>query len=239
MESAAAVNNATGLMRERSARRVAKPDRNARTVVVTDDELERAAVSMLLRLRGAVLRAPCPADAVFRRMLGPDGPGHLAHRDLARILREFDREIPRRVIWRVFDLMDLDHSGYVEEADWVTVMESQPPVVAATAPQAEEDEEEHAAADSLIGRVAAAVRRSGLSAGEAFRALCSDRGASLSPGAAQAMLRAFGDVSEGAVRRAASVLDANSSGFVEEDDFCRVIGGWGSAPLELANDFGL
>eukprot|EP00931_Biecheleriopsis_adriatica_P007029 TRINITY_DN108355_c0_g1_i1.p1 TRINITY_DN108355_c0_g1~~TRINITY_DN108355_c0_g1_i1.p1 ORF type:complete len:283 (-),score=88.47 TRINITY_DN108355_c0_g1_i1:52-879(-) len=77
-----------------------------------------------------------------------------------------------------------------------------------------EDEE----ACALLARVAAAVQRSGLSAGHIFCSL-PQQGAPLHLEAAASLLSAFGGASAAVVARAAEALDLNRSGWVEEADF--------------------
>lgn len=210
---------------------------------------ETAAVRMLTRLRGAVLRAFRPASMVFQSLAPCNG--RLAPHETTRILREFDNAISDSVAARVFSMLDVDNSGYIEQADWVSVLELpqhensaqltdaaaskhdpaaeehktfafRAAVVRESAPASASSNESKRDVAELLGRVAFAVRRSGRSPATAFRALSGGKPLNIS--ATEAMLRAF-DAAPSAVAHAAIILDANESGLVEVEDFSRVIGG--------------
>lgn len=77
--------------------------------------------ALLTRLRGAVLRAPLPATEVFRALSA--GEGRLSQREAARVFRGLEASAPWGVVLQAFSLLDVNASGYIEEADWMSALQ--------------------------------------------------------------------------------------------------------------------
>lgn len=76
--------------------------------------------ALLTRLRAAVLRAPLPATEVFQALSA--GEGRLSQREAARVFRCLEANAPWEVVLQAFSLLDVNASGYVEEADWMSAL---------------------------------------------------------------------------------------------------------------------
>lgn len=82
---------------------------------------ERKAKDVLHRLRGAVLRTPLPAAEVFRGLAARTG--RLGPEEAETILRTLEAAAPTRVVSRAFAILDVNNSGFVEEADWMAALQ--------------------------------------------------------------------------------------------------------------------
>lgn len=85
-----------------------------------DTEPNEKAKEILERLRGALLRAPLPAVEAFQAL--SCGTGRLSHGQAWRLLRSLEASAPEDVLARAFVLLDVNVSGFIEEADWMTAL---------------------------------------------------------------------------------------------------------------------
>lgn len=82
---------------------------------------EVRAEEMLDRLRAAVLRTPMPASEVFHALAA--GHGRLSRKEAERVFRALEAAVPNSELSRAFVIMDVDGSGFVEEADWMSALQ--------------------------------------------------------------------------------------------------------------------
>jgi len=168
-----------------------------------------AAVELLCRVRGAVLRSQKSAGTIFRA-LAPHN-GRIMPDQIGSVLREFQHDVSVAIESQVFALLDVRCVGYVDEPSWLAALQFPPE-------QGAEIESQEATA--LLARVAHAIQRSNRSACETFYLL--HNGEPCDFPTMGAMLNAFG-ASPGAVALAVRTMDMNGSGLVEEEDFCVVM----------------
>eukprot|EP00747_Dinoflagellata_sp_TGD_P168745 gnl/TRDRNA2_/TRDRNA2_195873_c0_seq1.p1 gnl/TRDRNA2_/TRDRNA2_195873_c0~~gnl/TRDRNA2_/TRDRNA2_195873_c0_seq1.p1 ORF type:complete len:324 (+),score=51.97 gnl/TRDRNA2_/TRDRNA2_195873_c0_seq1:50-1021(+) len=107
-----------------SAARVASRSRQRKQSdadIHTDENYRELAGALVDRLRDAVLHVSLPGVEVFRVLTAPTGL-RLGPQELSHVLEQLTGHISSRVSAHAFAILDVNASGFVEEADWMVAL---------------------------------------------------------------------------------------------------------------------